>query len=43
MYILLCGKPPFDGDDDEIIKQKVLTGKYQLSDPIWKHISSDGQ
>ena len=39
LYILLCGKPPFDGDNDEIIKHKVSTGKYAFNDPIWKHIS----
>lgn len=41
MYILLTGKPPFDGEDDEIIKQKVMTGKYSMSDPVWKHVSQE--
>jgi calcium-dependent protein kinase len=26
MYILLCGKAPFDGEDDDAIKKRVITG-----------------
>ena len=28
MYILLCGYPPFNGDDKEI-KRKITLGKYE--------------
>lgn len=28
MYILLCGYPPFNGDDKEI-KRKITVGKYE--------------
>ena len=29
LYILLCGYPPFNGDDKEI-KQKIHKGKYSF-------------
>jgi calcium-dependent protein kinase len=39
MYILLCGKPPFYGDDDEIVK-KISIGTYDIRSDIWTKISS---
>ena len=30
LYILLSGKPPFDGDDDDQITEKVAKGKYDI-------------
>lgn len=43
MYILLCGKPPFDGDDDDAIKKKVLTGIYDMEKGTWQHVSKDAK
>jgi len=31
LYILLCGRPPFDGKDDKEIVRKVLIGHYDLN------------
>lgn len=42
LYILLCGKPPFDGESDEEILKNVQKGVYKMSGPIWTRISSDG-
>ena len=39
MYILLSGKPPFDGATDKEITAKVAAGQYSMSDPIWGQIS----
>ena len=43
LYILLCGRPPFDGADDREIVKNVKIGQYQLSGPIWKNVSKEGQ
>jgi len=43
MFILIGGKPPFDGDNDKQITDKVSTGKYSMKDPIWNGISSDAK
>jgi calcium-dependent protein kinase len=43
MYILLCGKPPFDGEDDKDIFRRVLTGRYDLSSKVWKSVSKEGK
>lgn len=31
MYILLCGEPPFNGDDDEEIMEKIRNGNFDFS------------
>jgi calcium-dependent protein kinase len=31
LYILLCGRPPFDGKDDKEIVRKVRIGHYDLN------------
>lgn len=42
LYILLCGKPPFDGESDEEILKNVSKGIYKTSGPIWSRVSPDG-
>lgn len=42
-YILLCGKPPFNGRrDNEIIKQ-IKAGYIDMTDGIWKEISEEAK
>lgn len=43
LYILLSGKPPFDGNDDKEIVNSVRIGTYSLSGPEWKNISSEAK
>jgi calcium-dependent protein kinase len=41
LYILLSGKPPFDGNDDREIVKNVKLGQYSMSGPEWKNISKE--
>lgn len=41
LYILLSGRPPFDGNDDKEIIKNVKNGQYDLSGPEWKSISRE--
>lgn len=42
LYILLCGRPPFDGENDDEILENVSKGLYKISGPIWSRMSQDG-
>ena len=42
LYILLCGRPPFDGENDDEILENVSKGIYKISGPIWSRVSSEG-
>lgn len=35
LYILLTGKPPFDGDGDDEITEMVKSGVISYNDKIW--------
>jgi len=41
LYILLSGRPPFDGNDDREIVKNVRTGQYSLTTPEWRGISKE--
>lgn len=41
MYILLSGKPPFDGVDDKEIIKRVKKGDIQVNTIEWKKKSRD--
>lgn len=43
MYILLSGEPPFNGQSDEEIKQKILKGKFKMEGKTWKAISDEAK
>jgi len=43
LYILLCGYPPFNGEEDEEIMSKVAIGKYDFNGSEWKGISQDAK
>lgn len=40
MFILLSGKPPFDGETDREIWKRVKDGKYSMAGDEWKSIST---
>lgn len=40
-YMLLCGKPPFDGNDDKEIISKVKKGEIFVNTPEWRKKSRD--
>ena len=42
-YILLSGKPPFDGENDEEIIERVKLGKYSLTGGTWQVISAEAK
>lgn len=42
LYILLTGKPPFNGSDDEIV-EKIKKGKYDLKSNPWPNISAEAK
>ena len=41
MYILLCGEPPFYGDTEEEIFDKVKKCEYSFSNPAFKKVSKN--
>ena len=43
LYIMLSGKPPFGGQNNNEILNKVLTGSYDFTAPIWKLISDSAK
>lgn len=42
-YILLCGYPPFYGDNDDEILRRVRAGRFDFPSPDWDGISSHGK
>ena len=43
LYILLCGYPPFNGENDKVIMDKVAAGKYEFSPEEWSGISEEAK
>jgi len=43
LYILLCGYPPFYGDDNQEILQMVQTGKFDFDGEEWDDVSNDAK
>jgi len=43
MYILLCGFPPFYGEDDDEIYDKICEGYFEYPSPYWDNISDDAK
>eukprot|EP00933_Yihiella_yeosuensis_P063488 TRINITY_DN6664_c0_g1_i2.p1 TRINITY_DN6664_c0_g1~~TRINITY_DN6664_c0_g1_i2.p1 ORF type:complete len:739 (+),score=127.97 TRINITY_DN6664_c0_g1_i2:187-2217(+) len=43
MYIMLCGYPPFDGDNDEEVLLKVRRGTLSFRSLDWNEVSDDAK
>lgn len=43
LYILLCGYPPFDGDNDQEIANKIQKGSYRMKGGVWNQISNEAK
>jgi calcium-dependent protein kinase len=43
IYVLLCGAPPFFGDSDAEVLQRVKKGHYDFDMPAWDAISRDAK
>lgn len=43
LFLILSGKPPFNGANDQIILKKVYEGKYSMDGPEWSEVSDDAK
>lgn len=43
MYILLSGVPPFNGDDDDEIMDRVASGKFNFKKTIFSRVSDSAK
>ena len=43
MYLMLCGKQPFEGDNDDEIYEKIRLCKIDFNDEEWDNISNDAK
>jgi len=43
LYILLCGFPPFHGETDDDIYDKICAGQWKFISPYWDNISTDAK
>lgn len=43
LYVLLCGKPPFWGENDKEILDQVKIGKPEYRENEWKPVSAEGK
>lgn len=43
LYILLCGYPPFHGENDAEILARVKVGRYKFNEHDWKGVSNEAK
>jgi calcium-dependent protein kinase len=43
LYIILCGYPPFNGENDSEILAKIKLGKFTFPDEEWEHVSDSAK
>jgi calcium-dependent protein kinase len=42
-YIMLCGYPPFDGENNREIFKNIMKAKVEFDDDSWEDISNDAK
>jgi serine/threonine protein kinase len=42
-YILLCGYPPFQADDQDDLFDQIRSGDYHFDPDDWEHVSKEGK
>ena len=43
LYIMLCGYPPFNGDNEKEIVKSVIEGKYEFPEEEWSNVSKEAR
>lgn len=43
MYILLCGYPPFNADNDNEILEKIAIGDFDFPEEEWGDVSREAK
>lgn len=43
LYVMLSGRPPFNGRNDREILSKVQSGRYSLDDDLWDRKSDEAK
>ena len=43
LFIMLCGCPPFDGDEDSEIYQAILDQEFDFSDEVWEEVGDEAK
>jgi len=43
LYILLCGFPPFYGEDDDEVYDKIVAGQWSFISPYWDKVSAEAK
>ena len=43
LYVILSGRPPFSGDDEKEIMDKVSLGVYKMEGPSWEGVSEEAK
>ncbi|KAL3790554.1 hypothetical protein HJC23_007703 [Cyclotella cryptica] len=42
-FVMLCGRPPFNGSNDDKVFARIMTGKYSMDTPHWHGITDDAK
>ena len=40
---MLCGYPPFNGNNDMVIMEKVKAGKFNFNSDEWNYVSEEAK
>ena len=38
-FVLLSGRPPFDGENNAELEKRIKTTNYDFSDDVWNNVS----